>query len=98
MPVWVLLLAVAVACAWVAATLLSKVNPDDPIPFVGSPPVVPGMFISIFGAGVATGWLAGSLASEGVLGPWGYLVGALGVLVPWVVVRYRHNREMAQVR
>jgi len=94
MPVWVVLLVAAVACTWAAATLLAKVNPDDPIPVVGSPPVVPVAFVFILGAGVATGWLAGSFASEGALGPWGYLVGALGVLVPWVVVRVRHNRQV----
>lgn len=55
---------------------------------------MPVAFVFILGAGVATGWLAGSFASEGALGPWGYLVGALGVLVPWVVVRVRHNRQV----
>jgi len=97
MPVWVFLLAASVAVVWVAATLLSKLNPDDPIPLLGSPPVVPAWFILILGGGVALGWLAGSFASEGVLGPWGYLVGALGVLVPWVVVGGQHNRHLTRI-
>ncbi len=98
MPVWELLLVVSIAFTWVGATLLAKVNPHDRIPFVGSPPVVPTPFIFILCGGVTSGWLAGSFASESVLGSFGYLVGALGVLVPWVVVRFRHNREVGQVR
>ena len=94
MPVWVVFLLVSAAFTWAAVTLLSKVNPADPIPFVGSPPVVPATFVFLLGGGVATGWLASSIASESLLGPWGYVVGALGVFVPWVVVRLRHNREV----
>jgi len=56
--------------------------------------VVPATFVFLLGGGVATGWLAASIASESVLGPWGYVVSALGVFVPWVVVRLRHNREV----
>ncbi len=92
MPVWVLFLVLSLILVWVAASLLSAVNPGEVIPWAGAPPVLPTSFVFIFGAGVACAWLAGSYASEGVLGPWGYPLGALSVLIPWVLVRYRHNR------
>ena len=92
MPSWVLLLVLAAVLTWVAATLLARVNPGEPIPVVGSPPVVPGLFLLLLCGAVVCGWLAGSYASEGPLGPGGYLVGALGVATPWGLVVLRHNR------
>ncbi|MEP6797815.1 MAG: hypothetical protein ABI890_06700 [Lapillicoccus sp.] len=95
MPIWVVFLAVSLLTTWVAVSLLSKVNEGVRIPVVGSPPVVPGTFLVLFGAGVACAWLAGSYASESLLGPYGYLVGALGLAVPWTVVVVRHNRSLS---
>ncbi|MEO7059848.1 MAG: hypothetical protein ABI083_09025 [Lapillicoccus sp.] len=94
MPIWVVFLAVSAAATWVAATLLSRVNPSDRIPVVGSPPVVPGTYLALLCAGVACAWLAASYASESVLGVWGYAVGALGLAVPWALVVGRHNRAV----
>lgn len=94
MPIWVVFFAVALVTTWIAVTLLSKVNEGERIPVVGSPPVVPGTFLGFLCAGVACAWLAASYASESVLGVYGYLVGALGLAVPWVVVVVRHNRAL----
>lgn len=95
MPIWVVFLLASLVTTWIAVTLLSKVNEGIRIPVVGSPPAVPGLFLGFLCAGVACGWLAASFASESVLGVYGYLVGALGLALPWVVVVVRHNRALA---
>ncbi len=91
---WIALLLVSAACSYVSISLLAKCNPDESIPWFGSPPVAPPSQLWTLAASVATAWLGASLAAETALGPWGYPLGAAAVGVPWIVVRQRHNARL----
>ena len=92
-PIWMVFLLASVVTTWIAVTLLCRLNEGERIAVVGSPSVVPGTFLGVLCACVACGWLVASYASESELGVDGYLVGTLGLAVPWDVV-VRHNRAL----
>lgn len=94
MPIWVLMLIGAAVCSYVSTTVLSRNNPGEPIGWWRPPSIAPMGHLGFLAASVALAWLGGSFAAETPLMEWGYLLAALMVAVPWLLVRARHNRAV----